>query len=119
MTPGQDGAEDAGPKTLEEVRYVIGDFISVAVFINGAPGNVARNYEGPRGHEGPRAGSYSRGGGPGERGKGRVDSYRGGSGRGRVGRNGFDSRPGDRDDRAPPGGPRGDRDRDPDRSGRW
>lgn len=121
------GNEDAGARTLEDVKYVIGDWIDVAIF---------NNSQGPRGFDGPRGefdggsrgrGGYSRGGGP-DRGRGRggVDSYRG-RGRG-GGRNGFDagaggsgSGAGDGDDRGPSGGPRRDRDRDRDRDrgGRW
>jgi Sin3 associated polypeptide p18 (SAP18) len=105
MSPGQDTTEDAGSRTLDDVKHVIGDFIDVAIFSNHAQ-------VGPRGYtEGPR-GSFSRGGGPIERGRGRGDSYWGGSTtRGRLGRNGFDDRI--------PGGPRSDRDRDIDRGGRW
>jgi len=110
MTPDQEG-EDAGSRTLEDVKYVIGDFVNVAIF-SGAQGGPPRSFDGPRG-------SFSRQGGM-ERGRG--DSYRG-PGRARGGRNGFDGRSGEGDDRGPPGGPRrdrdrGDRDRDRDRD-RW
>jgi len=127
MSTSQDTAgagDDAGSRTLEDVKYVIGDWIDVAVFNNNSQGaGPARAYDGPRG-----PGAYGRGGF--ERGRGRgMDSYRGGgSGRGRGGRNGYDGYAGggdrdrdrdrDRDagdDRGPPRGPRPDRDR----GGRW
>src|SRR5271155_2776600 len=103
--PSSSESEDAGSRTLDDVKYVIGDWIDVAIFNNaqGAPMGGGR-FEGPRG---PGGGGFSRGGGPGDRGRGRGDSYRGTGGRGRVGggRNGFDGPRGDRDG---PGG----RDRD-------
>ena len=125
QTSGQLDAEDAGSRTLEDVKYVIGDWLDVAIF-TGAQGV-------PPG--GPRGGSFGRQGGMGgpggERGRGRGDSYRGGgvsrgggrmAGGGAGGRNGFDEPSGgDGDERGPPGGPRRDRDRDRDRDrgGRW
>jgi histone deacetylase complex subunit SAP18 len=109
-TPQATPAEDAGSRTLEDVKYVIGDWIDVAIFSGGQGGPP------------PRGGSFGRQGGMGERGRGaRGDSYRGGMrGGGRMGgRNGFEGgSAGDGDERGPPGGPRRDRDRDRDR-GRW
>jgi len=107
MSPDQ-GEPDAGAKTLEDIKYVIGDWIDVAVFTQSSGGPPSRSFDGQRG------GSFGRDSG---RGRGRGDSYRGGTGRGREGRNGFDA---DRDrdrDRDIPSGPRRDRDRD--RGGRW
>jgi histone deacetylase complex subunit SAP18 len=110
MTPGQEG-EDAGSRTLEDVKYVIGDFVNVAIFGSGQ-GAPPRPFDGPRG-------SFSRQGGGMDRGRGRSDSYRG-SMRGRGGRNGYDGRLEEREERGPPSGPRRDRDRDPDRDrDRW
>ena len=109
MSPGQE-SEEAGSRTLEDLKYVIGDWIDVAVF-NNTQGGPQRGFEGPRGS------SFSRQGGMGgPPGRGRGDTYRGGAGRDRgTGRNGFDAPSGDGDDRGPPGGPRRDRDR----GGRW
>ena len=105
MTPGQEG-EDASSRTLEDVKYIIGDYVDVAIFGSGQ-GAPSRSFDGSRG-------SYSRQGGM-DRSRGRGDSYRG-PGRGRGGRNGFDGRlGGDGEDHGPPSGPRRDRDRDRDR----
>jgi histone deacetylase complex subunit SAP18 len=93
--------EDDASKTLDDARYIIGDFIDVAI-LTGDQRLPTRSFVpregGPGGYRGlPR---------------GRGDSYRGqGYSRGRggppaAGRNGFDN-----DDRAPPSGPRRDRDR--------
>ena len=71
---GRGASEDAGVRTLEEVKYVIGDWIDVAVFNNNQGGGPPRGFEGPRGggFDGPRSGGFSRGGGP-ERGRGEVE----------------------------------------------
>lgn len=114
MSPGQEG-EDAGSRTLDDVKYVTGDWIDVAVFNNAQGGP-------PRGFDGPRS-SFSRQGGSSgisERVRGRGDSYRGAAGMGQSGgitggRNGPDGPSGDGGERAPPGGPRRDRERDRER----
>lgn len=98
MSPGQEN-DEAGSRTLEDVKYVIGDWIDVAVF-NASQGGPSRGFDGSRG------GSFNRqSSGPGQA---RGDSYRGSSGRERaVGRNGFDGPSGDN-------GPHGSS-----RGGRW
>src|SRR5579859_1881857 len=45
---GGGGGEDAGSRTLEDVKYVIGDWIDVAIFNNSQGGSGSRPYDGPR-----------------------------------------------------------------------
>ncbi len=83
-------------KTLQEARFVIGDFISCAVFAPGPDGSVAAGYGGRgRGEFGGRGGGgggrgYGGESGGGFRGRGRGGGFGGGfNGVGRVGDGGL------------------------------
>jgi histone deacetylase complex subunit SAP18 len=108
VTIGSNSTEDDSTKTLDDARYIIGDFIDVAILTGDQRLPSRPTFDGPRV-------GFNRFGG--ERPpRGRSDSYRGGgysrgSRGGRLsGRNGFedDERP---SPSGPPSGPRRDRER--------
>lgn len=101
-------------KTLQEARFVIGDFISCAIFGPGADGSVAPVHagrgvvgmRGGRGGDGGRGGGYGGFGGEngaGFRGRGRGGFGGGYSGAGRVGEGGLPQGEWRRGERVPEG----------------